>query len=179
VNFPALAAYRREGAAARTPPEFVDGLVRTLATLAEGHPHGLAQALPNTAHVETIHGTWGFFTNQLLTLLEIATGRSNTVREMALRANMTERAVLSILKQLEDEGIIEKNRLGRKNSYTINLEAFQAFKRWSPGTWQMPTALVDIAAQGLRFLCERSKVSAAATVAPSQTARLNAVPTGA
>ena len=179
VNFPALAAYRREGAATRTPPEFVDGLVRMLATLAEGHSHGLARALPDTVDVKTIHGTWGFFSNQLLTLLEIATGQSNTVREMAMRANMTERAVLSILKQLEDEGIIGKNRLGRKNSYTIDFEAFRTFARWSPGTWQMPAALVDIAVQGLRFLSERSKVNASATVTAAPAARMRAVPTGA
>jgi DNA-binding MarR family transcriptional regulator len=179
VNFPALAAYRREGAATRTPPEFVDRLVRMLATMAEGHPHGSARALPDTAKVKMIHGTWGFFTNQLLTLLEIATGQSHTVREMALRANMTERAVLTIIKQLEDEGIIEKNREGRRNSYTIDFEAFRTFTRWSPGTWKMPPELVDIAVQGLRFLAERSRVNGKASSRPAQAALMRAVPSGA
>jgi predicted transcriptional regulator len=158
VNFPALAAYRREGAATRTPPEFVDRLVRMLATLAEGHAQGAARALPDTTKIKTTHGTWGFFTNQLLTLLEIATGQPMTVREMAMRANMTERAVISIVKQLEDEGIIEKNREGRRNSYTIDFEAFRTFARWSPGKWKMPEELVEIAVQGLRFLAERAGV---------------------
>jgi DNA-binding MarR family transcriptional regulator len=167
VNFAAMAAYRREGAASRTPPEFVDALVRMLATLSEGNSDGTARALPDTTQVKTIHGTWGFFTNHLLTLLEIANGQSHTVREMAMRANMTERAVLSILKQLEDEGVITKNREGRRNSYTIDFEAFRTFDRWSPGTWQIPAELVDIAVKGLRFLAERSRQNGAAQPAPA------------
>jgi DNA-binding MarR family transcriptional regulator len=159
VNFGALAAYRREGAASRTPPEFVDMLVRMLAVLREGHEQGTAQSLPDTATVKTKHGTWGFFTNHLLTLLEIASGHSSTVREMAMRANMTERAVVSILKQLHDEGIIAKNREGRRNSYDIDFEAFRNFERWTPGTWQIPGELVDIAVKGLKFLSERSRAA--------------------
>jgi predicted transcriptional regulator len=156
VNFQALATYRREGAAARTPPEFVDMLVRTLAVLREGPEQGTARPLLDTRTAKTRHGTWGFFTNHLLTLLEIASGNSTTVREMAMRANMTERAVVSILKQLHDEGIISKSREGRRNSYDIDLEAFRRFARWSPGTWHIPPDLVDIAVKGLRLLMERA-----------------------
>lgn len=161
MNFAALAAYRREGAATRTPPEFVDMLVRMLAVLREGNEQGTARSLPDTRHVKTRHGTWGFFTNHLLTLLEIADGHSSTVREMAARARMTERAVVSILKQLDDEGIISKNREGRRNSYDIDFEAFRTFERWSPGTWQIPQELVDIAAKGLKQLSEQSRTAAA------------------
>jgi predicted transcriptional regulator len=157
INFETLAAYRRDGAATRTPPEFVDMLVRMLAVLREGHEQGTARTLPDTRKVRTRHGTWGFFTNHLLTLLEIANGNSSTVREMAMRANMTERAVVSILKQLDDEGIIRKNREGRRNSYDIDFEAFRTFERWSPGTWQLPPRLVDIAVKGLKLLSERSQ----------------------
>jgi DNA-binding MarR family transcriptional regulator len=179
VNFPALAAYRREGAATRTPPEFVDALVRTLATLNEGHPHGMARALPDTAMLETIHGSWGFFTNHLLTLLEIAVGQSSTVREMALRADMTERAVLTIIKQLEDEGIIIKNREGRRNSYVIDYDKFGSFGRWSPGTWQLPPELVDIAVKGLKFLAQRSYAAAAAEPAkPARGVAMRPLPSG-
>jgi DNA-binding MarR family transcriptional regulator len=161
VNFESLAAYRREGAATRTPPEFVDMLVRMLAVLSEGHGQGTARSLPDTTKMKTRHGTWGFFTNHLLTLLEIAGGNSTTVREMAMRANMTERAVVSIVKQLDDEGIISKNREGRRNSYDIDFEAFRSFERWTPGTWRIPPELVDIAVKGLRFLSDRSHVAAA------------------
>jgi DNA-binding MarR family transcriptional regulator len=179
VNFPALAAYRREGAATRTPPEFVDALVRMLATMAEGNAQGTARALPDTKNVKTIHGTWGFFTNHLLTLLEIATGPASTLRAMALRANMTERAMISIMNQLEDEGIIVKNREGRRNSYAIDFEAFRSFPRWSPGEWQMPAELVDIAVQGLRFLADRSRVNGSATRAPKPAVKMRAVASGA
>ena len=171
VNFPALAAYRREGAASRTPPEFVDALVRMLAELNEGHAEGAARSLPDTTKVSTRTGTWGFFTNHLLTLLEIANGNSTTVREMALRANMTERAVVTILKQLHDQGIIIKNREGRRNSYDIDVEAFRNFPRWSPGKWDVPPQLVDIAVQGLRFLVQRSATMPRSVAsAPERTA---------
>jgi DNA-binding MarR family transcriptional regulator len=159
VNFEALAAYRREGAASRTPPEFVDMLVRMLAVLHEGHAEGTARTLPDTTKVKTRMGTWGFFTNHLLTLLEIANGHSSTVREMAMRANMTERAVVSILKQLHDEGIIHKNREGRRNSYEIDFERFRTFERWTPGSWQIPPELVDIAVKGLKLLSDRSRAA--------------------
>jgi hypothetical protein len=178
VNFAALAKYRRAGAASRTPAMFVDRLVRTLATLGEGHAHGTARALPDTSRVQTIHGSWGFFTNQLLTLLEIAGGPSYTVREMALRAGMTERAVLSIVKQLESEGVIIKARAGRRNAYTIDFEAFRTFERWSPGTWQMPAELIDIAVEGLRSLVERAEPAAALAPAHASPPR-RPMPSGA
>lgn len=162
VNFKALAAYRRAGAAARTPPEFVDALVRTLAALHEGHDRGTARSLPDTRKITTHMGTWGFFTNHLLTLLELANGRATTVRDLAARAELTERAVAGILKELRDEEIIIKNKEGRRNSYDIDFEAFRTFPRWSPGSWQVPSELVDIAVKGLRFLVQRS------TGAPSQ-----------
>lgn len=176
VNFPALAAYRRAGAATRTPPEFVEALVRTLATLNEGHPDGASRSLPDMTRVRTIHGSWGFFTNHLLTLLEIANGQTSTVRELALRADMTERAVLSIIKQLEDEGIIIKNREGRRNSYTIDYERFGSFGRWSPGEWQIPPQLVEIAVKGMRFLAERSRAANAAPEASKPARRVTMRP---
>ena len=58
--------------------------------------------------------------------------------------------------------IIVKNREGRRNSYTIDFEAFRRFPRWSPGRWQMPVELVDIAVKGLKFLSERARVSGTA-----------------
>jgi DNA-binding MarR family transcriptional regulator len=172
LNFTAIAAYRREGAVTRTPPEFVDALVRMLAVLGEGTANGTAQSLPDTRSVRTVHGTWGFFTNHLLTLLEIAQGHSSTVREMAMRANMTERAVVSILKQLHDEGIITKSREGRRNSYEIDFEAFRTFERWTPGAWQVPQALVDMAVRGLQFLAERSRDEGVRAPEPVAAARV-------
>lgn len=168
MNFPALASYRREGAVTRTPPEFVDMLVRTLAKLREGSAQGTARTLPDTRQVTTRHGTWGFFTNHLLTLLEIANGHSSTVREMAMRARMTERAVVSILKQLHDERIISKNREGRRNSYDIDFEAFRAFERWSTGTWRLPDELIEVAVKGLKQLSERSRGASGSSIEREQ-----------
>jgi len=156
VNFPALAAYRRDGAASRTPPEFVDALVRMLIALRERNEPGTARSLPDTTNVMTRAGTWGFLTNHLRTVLQLANGNASTVREMALRADLTERAVISILSQLHDEGIIIKSREGRRNICAIDFDAFRDFPRWSPGAWQLPPELVGVAVQGLRFLAQRA-----------------------
>jgi hypothetical protein len=99
---------------------------------------------------------------------------------MAVRANMTERAVLSILKQLEDERVIVKSREGRRNTYAIDFEAFRTFDRWSPGTWRMPPELVDIAVDGLRYLAGRSRANGTASESPRRAApRMRAAPSGA
>ena len=62
------------------------------------------------------------------------------------------RAVVAILNQLEDAGIIIRNREGRRNSYDIDLEALKRFPRWSPGEWDFPPQLIQVAAAGLRSL---------------------------
>jgi DNA-binding transcriptional ArsR family regulator len=102
-------------------------------------------------------GTWGFFTNHALLLLSIAMDSESTVREMAANVGITERAVVAILNQLEDERIIRRERQGRRNTYRIDFDALRRFPRWSPGTWQLPPQLVDVATAGLKGLAQSSE----------------------
>jgi hypothetical protein len=64
--------------------------------------------------------------------------------------------VVAILNQLEDEGIIVRQKQGRRNTYLIDFSALHAFPRWSPGDWPLPPQLVDIAVKGLESLSQRS-----------------------
>ena len=155
VNFARLAAYRREGTVSLTPRSFVDGLIQTLLSLSDYKPseNGTAEQVDSGA-LEPRLGQWGFFTNHALLLLSIAMDNESTVREMAANVGITERAVVAILNQLEDDGIIRRERQGRRNSYRIDFEALRRFPRWSPGTWELPTQLVDVATAGLRGLAE-------------------------
>ena len=157
VNFEHLASYRREGTVALTPRAFVDGLIQALLAIANvrvssGRNGAAAQESVDSGALEPRLGGWGFFTNHALVVLAIAIDRRSTVREMAASVGITERAVVAILNQLEDAGIIIRNREGRRNSYDIDLEALKRFPRWSPGDWDFPPQLVQVAVAGLRSL---------------------------
>jgi len=154
VNFERLAAYRREGTVSLTPREFVDGLVKALLTIANSNGNGSTprtSALDSGA-LEPRMGRWGFLTNHALLLLSIALDDGATVREMATSVGVTERAIVALLNQLEDASVITRTRNGRRNEYTINYDAVRSFPRWSPGDWQVPPELIDVAVRGLHAL---------------------------
>lgn len=154
VDFDRLAAYRREGTVMLTPRAFVDGLIQTLLSLSNYHGNGRTpvQEKVDSGALEPRIGTWGFFTNHALLLLSIAIDNSSTVREMAVNVGITERAVVAITNQMEEAGIIVRHKQGRRNTYSIDFDALRHFPRWSPGEWELPTQLIDIAVAGLRGL---------------------------
>lgn len=158
VDFEAMAAYRREGTVSLTPREFVDGLIRTLLAISDYHvrTNGAKPEAPDSGALEPKIGYWGFFTNHALLLLSITMDNQATVREMAVAVGVTERAVVAILNQLEAEGIVMRERQGRRNAYRIDFTALHEFRRWSPGEWELPQQLVDVAVAGLRSLADRS-----------------------
>ena len=154
VNFDRLAAYRREGTVQLTPRPFIDGLIRILLQISssEGSRNGSRPEPPDSGALEPRTGSWGFLTNHALLLLSIALDNTSTVREMAASVGITERAVVAILNQLEDGGIILRSRMGRRNSYSIDFEALRHFPRWSPGAWRFPSELINITVEGLRAI---------------------------
>jgi hypothetical protein len=162
-----MAAYRREGTVALTPRVFVDGLIQTLLSLSDYHApgsnNGSSSSAPDSGALEPRIGTWGFFTNHALLLLSIAMDPQSTVRELAVSVGVTERAVVAILNQLEHEGVVIRNKQGRRNTYTIDFDALRGFPRWSPGDWELPSQLVDVAVIGLRRLVDASAGGAART----------------
>jgi DNA-binding IclR family transcriptional regulator len=69
---------------------------------------------------------WGFLTNHALVLLHVAEHPNSTLREIAAEVGITERAALSILRALEEEGIVSRTRQGRRNRYRVDFRAVMA-----------------------------------------------------
>ncbi|MDH3224138.1 MAG: winged helix-turn-helix domain-containing protein [Gemmatimonadota bacterium] len=62
---------------------------------------------------------WHFLTNHAHVLLCISDDHDATVRELAQRVGITERAVIRIVGELDEAGYLERTREGRRNHYTI------------------------------------------------------------
>ena len=63
---------------------------------------------------------WTFFTNHAHVLVCLADDGEMRLRDVALRVGITERAVQRIVTELEEGGVMERERGGRRNHYTIN-----------------------------------------------------------
>ena len=154
INFARLSSVRRGGVATPlTPRPFVETVLRALFQVAsprpEAAPHEPLREGP-PAQLEARAGTLGFFTNHMLILLAIAQDDSRTVRELAGAVGITERAAVGIVGQLVSEGIMLRDRVGRRNVYRIELDAFSGFRGWSFGEWQIPAPIVAAAADGVQ-----------------------------
>lgn len=66
--------------------------------------------------------TWTFLTNHAHVLLSLATSPDITLREVAERVGITERATHRIVGELETEGALIRSRDGRRNHYEIQSE---------------------------------------------------------
>lgn len=64
--------------------------------------------------------SWTFLSNHGHVLLCIARDPNVRVREIAVAVGITERAVQRILSELEEAGVIARERQGRRTHYEIN-----------------------------------------------------------
>jgi predicted DNA-binding transcriptional regulator len=65
---------------------------------------------------------WTFLTNHSHVLILLARNPMMVLREVALQVGITERAVQRIIADLEEEGILEREKVGRQNHYVISTE---------------------------------------------------------
>lgn len=63
---------------------------------------------------------WTFLSNHAHVLILLALDSSLVLREVAARVGITERAVQRIIADLEEEGFIERRKVGRQNTYHIH-----------------------------------------------------------
>jgi hypothetical protein len=75
---------------------------------------------------------WGFLTNHAFVLLHVALNPRSTLRDIAYAVGITDRAALSILRMLEEDDIIARRKEGRRNVYTVDLEALMAHRSQGP-----------------------------------------------
>ncbi|NRQ37327.1 MarR family transcriptional regulator [Nonomuraea sp. NN258] len=70
--------------------------------------------------------SWTFLTHHARVLLEIARDPQARLRDIAVRIGITERAVQGIVTDLHEHGYLTRERIGRRNHYSLNLD--QSFR---------------------------------------------------
>ena len=65
---------------------------------------------------------WTFLTNHAHVLIALHANPDLVLREVALQVGITERGVQKIVQDLEDEGFIHREKVGRKNHYQVLTE---------------------------------------------------------
>jgi len=73
--------------------------------------------------------TWGPLTNHALVLIYVTKHSASTVRAISEGVGVTERATLSILRELDASGIIERHREGRRNTYSVDFDRLATYRR--------------------------------------------------
>ncbi|MEV4536684.1 MarR family transcriptional regulator [Asanoa sp. NPDC049518] len=63
---------------------------------------------------------WTFLTNHAHVLLAIARDPTARLRDVADGVGITERAAQAIVADLETAGYLQRERIGRRNQYTVN-----------------------------------------------------------
>ena len=62
---------------------------------------------------------WTFLTNHAHVLILLSRDPTMVLRQVALQIGITERAVQRIIADLEEDGFIEREKVGRNNHYRI------------------------------------------------------------
>lgn len=92
---------------------------------------------------------WGFLTTHALVLIYVTQHPYSTVREISEAVGVTERSGHSVLRDLRDSGIMDAERSGRRNSYTINFEHLVSFRREGTAPELVPDTFVSALMDGL------------------------------
>lgn len=88
---------------------------------------------------------WGFLTNHALVLIHVSNNPRSTLREIAHAVGITERAALSILRAMEQERIIYREKEGRRNRYWVDFDALLQHQLRGPySVAQLAEYLMDI-----------------------------------
>ncbi len=71
---------------------------------------------------------WGLLTNHALVLMHVIEHPRSTLRDIADAAGITDRAAQSLLRALEADSIVARRRDGRRNVYTVDIDALMAHR---------------------------------------------------
>ena len=75
--------------------------------------------LPNSVASAPQAG-WTFLTNHTHVLVCLVRQPESTLRAVAVQVGITERAVQRIVAELEEAGVLRRERTGRRNRYTVD-----------------------------------------------------------
>lgn len=138
IDLPALLSHRAWGATdMEIPQSLIQATLRGLAGVAGPHPSHIqppkhvGDAAPTVPLLSRENGArrWGFLTTHALVLINVTQNPHSTVRDIAMAVGVTERAGHSVLADLREERILDCERYGRRNSYTVNFEHLVKFRR--------------------------------------------------
>ncbi|MFI7700479.1 helix-turn-helix transcriptional regulator [Nonomuraea sp. NPDC049480] len=79
-----------------------------------------------TTYDDRPSSSWTFLTHHARVLLEIARDPEARLRDIAASIGITERAVQGIVSDLHEAGYLTRERVGRRNRYSLNLD--QSFR---------------------------------------------------
>lgn len=99
---------------------------------------------------------WGFLTNHAMVLVYVVLHRASTVRQISADVGITERATLAILRDLDADGIVERHRDGRRNTYSVNFTHLSAVRRGGTQSPLTPRLFVDVVIKMLYDMADRS-----------------------
>ncbi len=109
---------------------------------------------------------WGFLTNYAVLLAYVVMHPDSTVRAIAYGIGITERATLAILRDLDDEGIIDRHRDGRRNTYSVNFERLGGVRRGGTTSALTPRLFVNGIISMLFELAKQHGIDVARNTSP-------------
>jgi DNA-binding MarR family transcriptional regulator len=68
-------------------------------------------------------GSWTLLTSHGHVLVEVARNPDARMRDISAVVGLTERAVQAIVADLESAGYLTRDRIGRRNRYTVNADS--------------------------------------------------------
>ena len=80
------------------------------------------QPLPEPTFLPEKFSGWTFLTNHTHVIVCLYRDSALTVRSLALQIGITERSVQRILAELEEGGVVQRTREGRRNVYSIDVD---------------------------------------------------------
>ncbi len=80
----------------------------------------MAVSTNHLAEGDSAHAEWTFLTNHSHVLICLAGQPDLRLRDVAERVGITERAVQKIVHDLEEAGVLTRQREGRRNRYAIH-----------------------------------------------------------
>jgi DNA-binding IclR family transcriptional regulator len=90
-------------------------------------------------------GRWSLLTNHALVLIHVVEHPRSTLREIADSVGITDRAALGILRMLEEDAIVSRRKEGRRNVYTVDIDALLNVPGGKYSISQIASALLALA----------------------------------
>ena len=113
-------------------------------------------------------GKWSFLSNHALVMVYVVLHPGSTVRDIAADVGITERATLAIIRDLDQEQIVERTRDGRRNTYAVDFAHLSRVRRGDVPAPLTPRSFVEVVVRTLYDLARRYGTLPPGTTEPEQ-----------